>query len=1077
MNSRKLHREGTMGRQRLLVCGVIVLFVGFGIVLTALGIGYSRIPAVKDQISAAENITIVFVSPATGSRYPADAAVPVTALARGANAIKAMEFWVDGKLVESKPPALGGDAKFVYQSWHWMPVITGEHLLVVRAWDTVGNIGISNILRLTADEPAGFSSLHTVTDMDTWDSLVQSCDTSGEDIAAQNPDLDPAATLPVGAQISIPCGTMLPPMLGLEPETTAPLGDIPASSSVSAPNKLGLWISDKISSASDIPAAPGLTAGLNNCTVQLSIQDNSKNEAGFEVWRSGLNGFDLIATLGAKNGGSFLYEDTIQQGGQVQYTVSAFNTNGTTASNLAPVNIPNGTCGPAANPNVGFADGILTLPPDVNLAYFYASLDKSHWTRLPPGDDFFEPTHGQVDLREQLNPLLAAYPNVRSADLELWGWSGEELTDLGSLTVTFDSTTLSFCNLDTADSCTGDMGSNHWVTQGDVYTDALNSSRTFRYSANNPGIPYLLVQVSSKPFTEEFQLDYPYLVDAFAVQTEQNTSSISGKFTLNFSYYQQVDAAPEPLPFIDGLFFDLEDPAASPSPFDLDLIQTMKTNAGGYHFQDGLLDPTYYVRVIPWDYSKPVGKVSNEVVLTYKAHQEPPPYNFISASTPIYDLEIIDFSPEQSVVPALFGCVVISKIDEQALRASYLKSFSGMIPFPISESSANETINEMVNFFQNVMSSGQPVCPKKAPVDDDTALDDLGTALTTVWNEIVQAFNAIKNTIVDIVVQALNGLFGPDFCESKCRSNLLTTLNWAITYFTGIPPNLPTTDELIEDGLNYVVSVAVSEAGIDCNAKCVADIRSDLKSVSDALSETASQPGCFSGANNNTKFGKLPLCLPDGLTVKPIPGGAYIPAIVTLKATSRGPGIQFLPNDNYALVMTSSVRNDTSVGKKIWFDGTQYVLPYMTPVSDRVYFEFTIPEPIEGELFAPVSMPLPDTLDKGSELIIPVTLKKSQAVPGGEKYVIPELLAQAQSVAQAKNYTSNAKIMEALLWEVQRISMAYLNQTGYSIKLNAVLLCYDKVAQKKTPCANPATLDLSAAELQARAEKLQEAQP
>ncbi len=1051
-----------MRKHRLLYTGIAAIVILSLILGTGAFVFYRRIPSVANQLASQDETTVIIINPASADRYPADAAIPITALATSGQQMTAMELWVDGSLFSSQSPGVDEDPKLFYKTWHWMPLVPGEHLLVVRAINLDGSVGTSNLLRINADEAAGFALLHTIKAGDTWDSLTQSCDTDLEAIAAQNPDLDPAADLPVGEQVQIPCGSMLPAIANTGPEITPPLTEQADSSPSSPPGNFEFWLSGLLSPVSALTPAPSLTAGLDGCIIQLLVQDNSTDEQGFEIWRSGVNGYDRIATLGSNTGASFSYEDTVQQSGQVQYVVSALNTKGKSPSNIVAVNIPDGACGEPGNPNVSYANGILTVPMDLNVAYLYASLDGGPWQRLPPGDDFFTPVNGEVDLRQYLDPLLAAYPNARQAKLKVWGWSNGSLQNLGNLSITFDHTSLTFCNLDDPASCSGDVGSTHWVTVGEVPSNALNSSRTFKFSANTPGIPYALVQISTRPFSGTFQLEDPYLVDSYAIQTEQADGVIYGKFTVNFSFYQQSNGSDLTSNFIlnNPIW-----PAAEPSPYDENIIEMMKANGVGFILQEGIPDPTYYIRVVPWDYNKPVGGLSNTVILTYKARQEPPPYDIMSGSTPSYELEITGYSPEQKVIPAIFGCVVITAIDEAALRADLEKSYSKTVF--IDDNIIQMQVNTVIDSYKAALASGDAICP--APLPEETTWDFVVESMSEFWNSVVQAFNSIKNGLVNLVAEGLNGLFGPDFCGPTCKAGLMTALNFAVTYFTGIPPTLPNLDELLEKGVDYTVSLAISEAGIPCDAACVAKIRDGVQTVVDAMTAAEGQPGCNSAAAH--WYGKYALCLPDGLTSQPVPGAAYIPGIVTLQATRTGPGYQMAPNDNYSVLITSTVRNEAVAGQSFWFYGPSW------GANGTMRFYYTIPETMEGSLFEPVSVVLPDTLGSGSQLVIPVTLSSMQTAVLGKGYIYTPLLTEALSQAQAMGMPESTDYMDSLFWFVQANSNYYLSRPGYSITIEAVLLCYDTAAQGKVPCSDPVTRTFSAEEVQALLDQLNGVQP
>jgi hypothetical protein len=393
---------------------------------------------------------------------------------------------------------------------------------------------------------------------------------------------------------------------------------------------------------------------------------------------------------------------------------------------------------------------------------------------------------------------------------------------------------------------------------------------------------------------------------------------------------------------------------------------------------------------------------------------------------------------------------------------------------PIPGFSFGGAFTDMANLtfdaYKNAMASGDALCP--APLPEESTWDFVVDQLTEFWEGVVKAFNAIKNGLVSAVAYGLNKMFGDDFCGETCKAGLMIALNYSITYFTGIPPTLPSFKDLVNNGIDYTVSLAISEAGISCDSKCAATIRAGVQTVADAVTAAQSQPGCNSASAH--WYGKQPLCLPDGLTTKPVPGGVYIPAIATLQATRNGKGYQWSPDSDYSVLITNTVRNEAVVGQSFGFSGPMWY-GEQGNLPAKLMSSYTIPEPMEGSLFEPASVVLPDTLDTGSQLVVPVTLNSMAYAASGQGYIYTPLLTYALS--QAKAMGMPASLMENLFWSVQSNSNWYLSRPGYSITVEAVLLCYDKVALTKVPCSDPVTRTFSAEEVQALIDKLNEVQP
>jgi hypothetical protein len=1034
-----------------------------------------RIPSVADQVSSLNKITVIISNPASESHYPADAAIPFTVLASSSQPITTLEFWADGKLVDSQPPGNADKPTFFYKTFRSMPHVKGEHLYVARARSADGAIGTSNITRILADDPAGFVLLHTIKPGETLDTISQECDTSPDKIAVQNPGLDPAADLPVDQQIKVPCGTLFPasPDQGLQ--ATQPQTEAPASSPAAPPGKIELWANGLFSPDLTMTSAPSLTTGLDKCTVQLLVKDNSSDEKGFEIWRSGAGSFEKIATLGPNNSASFAYQDNPAGAGQIQYMVSAFNTMGKMPSNIATANLPAGTCGGQANQEFSYANGILTVPAGLELAYLYASLDKGPWQRLPPGEGFFTPSNGKVDLSQYIQPLMDAYPNASLANLKGWGWSNGSLVDLGSLSVKFDHTDLTFCNLDDPGQCTGDMGSTHWVTTGEVPSNALNSERTFEFNANASGIKYILVQVAARPFGTAFQLENPYLVDAFVVEAVQGDGSIYGKFKINFSSYQQPKATNQSSGFVkaDDIFQN-----AAASPYDESLIQTMKASGAGFALQQGLQDPVYYIQVVPWDYNHQAGALSNSVDLTYKPRQPNPPFSIQSTSTPAYDLKIVSYSPEILATDDKWGCVKITAIDEAALRQDLVNYFPLDTGSLIPGSKLKQNVDNAVNEYKARLAAGEVICPAPLPPQESPSFWDY---LSDFWTGIVDGWNLLKSSAVQLVVKGLNGVLGPEFCNSQCSDFLLTSLNMTITYFTGIPPTLPSANELLKQGFEYAINLGLSEAGVPCDdSLCTGAIESAAGSMADMLISQKPQPGCNSF--EAPLYNKSAMCLPAGLTLQPIAGAVYSAPVVGVQVTRTTTGYQMNQGgSDYSILITATARNDAVAGKSSYYHGPHWFTDETYQNTESVEFPYTITESMQGNLYMPTTLELPDILKTGTGFTIPITLttpeNSGQAWQGAYMYAPLQSAAEAMFNAKGFSNLTSGPLVNTLYQTIHRESYRMLSSPGFSVTFTAQALCYDKAAQGKIPCANAVTRVFTPEEVQALLAQMNGVQP
>lgn len=1016
-----------MSKARMIYGGISVVIV-ISLVLGAGLLGYFHIPSVNDQVANKSNLTVRIINPPSDGRYPADAAIPFLAMAQGAKTITGFEYWVDGRLVNAEPPAPGNSPVFVVQTWRWMPIVEGEHLVTIRARDEEGKVAVSNIVRVYAEKAAGYRILHTSKEGDTWDTLAESCKTSAEAIQQQNPQLDSTQPLPSGKQVWIPCDPLIP---SVPPSggSTPPLSEGgPSSSPEAPPDKLGLWLNP---GSGGLPKAPALKAGLNGCTVHLVIQDNSQDEEGFIVYRSGASNFERLATLGSNKKASFSYDDPVQASGALQYYVSSFNSAGEAQSDIVPVQVADGTCGGsdgASDPNLQYINGILSVAPGTELAYLYTSLDDGPWHRLPEGDEFFTPTGGKLDLSGYLEPLLKAYPQARIADLDVWGWVGGEVKDLGPLTITLDRTSLEYCILSPAP-CSGDVAGTMWTKEDGVVgsNQEIDAQElTFQYEATAPGANFALVQISSQPFTSDYEPNPPFLVDAYLTIPDYFTETfITGEFKVQFSFFNQGQGSSQYLigPNTNFWNFLSPNPPANPSPFASNLIQQMNQQAFGSYFQNVLPAPVYYIRVIPWYNDHPVGKASNTIAITYKP-VEPTPIEIIAKQPSLLDIKIVDFIGEQQIIPENFGCVTITGVDDAKLRAWIAAQLPAMFQM-------EDMINQIFAKIRAQLPVGQVVCPPNAPLDDSSAWSDPWGAITSAWNAIVDTFNQLKNGIVYVMANVVQVFTGS--CEQTCQSRLMTGLNLAITYFTGIPPNLPTSDELVDMGMNYAIRAAMEEAGIPCDDQCMAQMNDALKATKDAIKQAGSQPGCVAGG----RYGKQAMCLPDGITAEPIQGASYEPPVVQVQVTRTnyaviGSAQQF----DYSLKVSSLLDQAALVGGK-------YQCPYGFYRDSSGYYQghvpLPVPYPAQGSVYDEVILPLPSNSDPGTQFTLPVILK----IQKNSNYVYQPFQDAAAQSTDTNKFLAGA---------VQPCSASLLTAPGYKITVTAELICTNRSTHQQEPC-------------------------
>ena len=1052
-------REGRMHKKRLFIGGIVVVVV-LGLIAGAMYFGLHRIPPVADQVGAKNQLAISIISPPNDSRYPADAAIPIAAIAQGLHPIASVEYWVDGVLLRTDAPSTGHNSTYDYQTWSWMPIVEGDHAVTFRVKDSQGNTATSNILTLHVDKAAGYRISHTTTADDTWQGLTRDCATSLDAIAKQNPDLNTQQPLSAGQKVWIPCGPIIP---SVKPpaQNPTPVPQNGPSAPASPPGKLGFWVQANTGKLPLMSAAPGLAAGLDGCSVRLSIKDNSSSESGFMVYRSGASDFERIATLGANSTDSFTYADTVQQNGKVQYYVSAFGTAGETPSNIVAVTVPDGACAPAKNPAVQYANGILSVGQGMDLAYAYVSLDKGPWQRLPEGDGFFRSEE----------PLLKVKPFTRLADLQVWGWSGGAIKDLGPLQVTLAHTTLDYCSIPgpTDSGCAQDFSSNWSEQDGEVASnvDLADQSITFQFITNTVSTRNVLVQIAIQPFTANYQPNPPYLVQANIISGYGSSSGSRGEFVIPFN---TLGLPKSNMPFSilpQTNFWNLFNPSApaSPSFFDQNLLQQMNQWSIPPGMWNALGTTAYYIRVIPWKDGQPVGAISNTLKLTYKPVKQTT-VNVIAEQPAIFSIKITNFNAEQQIDPASFGCVTITDIDVNAFRAwlqanngeylNYVANYWSSYNNPYGTAnpwspfydpntgnmiSEDDWINQKIAAVEAQIQNHDVLCPETYSPDDDqpSFFGELWDAISSSWNAVVDLYNTLKNGIVEAVATAINGLF-PGTCDTGCRNGLMDGLNFAITYFTGIPPNLPTTDQLVSDGMDYAIDAALQDSGVDvCDSTCRGVIKDSIHGIVQSLQHAQSQPACFAGGSNSAMYGKKAMCLPDGLTTEPIDGGAYrAPDVQVLVSRVKQVIIGSARQYKYSVQVTSNIVNSSMVGQDFMCPGNGF--GYVNGQFAEGYWKLPVPETAQGTPYLVADIPIPSDVAAGTQFTLPIILKADK----DNGYMYPPY--------QAMTGQPNSKLSEN---SAHYCSYRLLTTPSYQITLQAQLMCTDMVTGDEQPC--PAT--------------------
>ncbi|HEY5230124.1 MAG TPA: DUF456 domain-containing protein, partial [Galbitalea sp.] len=138
-------------------------------------------------------------------------------------------------------------------------------------------------------------------------------------------------------------------------------------------------------------------------------------------------------------------------------------------------------------------------------------------------------------------------------------------------------------------------------------------------------------------------------------------------------------------------------------------------------------------------------------------------------------------------------------------------------------------------------------------IADPSAVANLEAGLAQVWNLIAQEYNTIYGSILQVVGE-LNPVCLAASAASKsaaatCASITASVVAAAVTYFTGLPRTLPTSDQLkdlangqLESVIEGAIESGASLVGVDCDDLTVsASDGDDIATVADKAGATTAQ--------------------------------------------------------------------------------------------------------------------------------------------------------------------------------------------------------------------------------------------
>jgi hypothetical protein len=417
-----------------------ILAIGFCLALFLIGFWWYR------SSHATHELPQVGPSVMITSPTPGEAAIPATSISIDATVIDNypihhIELWLDAELAQTiynddLQNAAALDVSF------YIPLTEGDHFLFVRAVDTSNLVGQSMPIRAVGQLSIAGDGPFDLVEIAPGESLDDTLEASGVDLDSvlpYNPGLG-GGNAPPGGIIAVP------PASG-EENAESPAPKVPPQQQKEGnalviskifPIDFPLYplLQGVINSP---PVAPtGLQASVENCQVILTWTDNSSNEAGYNIWATGLGLPPRVVARAESSpgiGATWVKLDVIHTGDFI-YWVEAYNGLGTQSSSYAKITVPEGCPSQLGEKlDVKVVDFNTSGPYDS--VYCYISSEGNPEVRFPSGQQSIPVIGGQGNtaaMAAGADSFSLTLP--KDGDLllegECWGWAGNTLTKLGN---------------------------------------------------------------------------------------------------------------------------------------------------------------------------------------------------------------------------------------------------------------------------------------------------------------------------------------------------------------------------------------------------------------------------------------------------------------------------------------------------------------------------------------------------------------------------------------------------------------------------------------------------------------------
>ncbi|MEX0851880.1 MAG: hypothetical protein WD036_01150 [Bauldia sp.] len=414
----------------------------------------------------------------------------------------------------------------------------------------------------------------------------------------------------------------------------------------------------------------------------------------------------------------------------------------------------------------------------------------------------------------------------------------------------------------------------------------------------------------------------------------------------------QVTTKPFPA-FVGGAQSDIQPPGLVASGEELfkqrrffpDFKQIAATLPRGQTLPD-----SFYVRILPIygpAVTLPAGQPSN-VIRVYYAGAPPPqaPIKIYDTSPPhLFSVRLVSFTPPDFENPNRWGCVVVEGYKEP------LVGVGGDI-------------------WKSAYPVGGEVCPASFKGGSSYQITSFGEfvdwlsgGVTDAMDWVSERYEDLKQVAVDIVMkytpfglqcEAIGKLIdddAPGYCE--LAANIAVNAGLAAL---GLPPSIPNYNQLIDQGVDHAVELAVAEieaqTGVPCFGPCADALRDGFATAADELKKSSYTPGCV-GTEEAHKHGREPLCVPDFIIAKPAPGAVYTPPVAVVSVTRLN------AERNPDSLFDQKCQVSVGITFKNWFPGGTVWGPFNNTMAVPA-------QAISGQLYSGEGSDLAEGVAKGS---------------------------------------------------------------------------------------------------------------